>query len=49
LSHEQIPVKKKETLGIFEKYLTLWIALCIVARADLSKLRGVGKAKQQEA
>jgi ACR3 family arsenite transporter len=30
LSHEQTPVKKEETLGIFEKYLTLWIALCIV-------------------
>ncbi|MCJ7699312.1 ACR3 family arsenite efflux transporter [Candidatus Bathyarchaeota archaeon] len=30
MSHEQTPVKKEETLGIFEKYLTLWIALCIV-------------------
>jgi ACR3 family arsenite transporter len=30
MSHEQIPVKKQETLGIFEKYLTLWIAICIV-------------------
>jgi len=30
MSHEQKPVKKEETLGIFEKYLTLWIAICIV-------------------
>lgn len=30
MSHEQTPIKKKETLGIFEKYLTLWIAICIV-------------------
>ena len=30
MSHEQKSVKKEETLGIFEKYLTLWIAICIV-------------------
>ncbi len=28
--NEQASVKKEETLGIFEKYLTLWIAICIV-------------------
>jgi ACR3 family arsenite transporter len=30
MSHEQTPVKKEASLGIFEKYLTLWIAICIV-------------------
>jgi ACR3 family arsenite transporter len=26
-----MPIKKEATLGIFEKYLTIWIAMCIVA------------------
>jgi ACR3 family arsenite transporter len=30
MTQEQTPVRKEETLGIFEKYLTLWIAICIV-------------------
>lgn len=30
MSHEQTSVKKEASLGIFEKYLTLWIAICIV-------------------
>ena len=30
MSHEQTPIEKEASLGIFEKYLTLWIAICIV-------------------
>ena len=30
MANQQVPAKKDETLGIFEKYLTLWIAICIV-------------------
>jgi ACR3 family arsenite transporter len=29
MSHEEKPLKKEAGLGIFEKYLTLWIAICI--------------------
>jgi ACR3 family arsenite transporter len=31
LESEQAPPKKEASLGIFEKYLTLWIAVCIIA------------------
>ncbi len=30
MENQQAPAKKDEALGIFEKYLTLWIAICIV-------------------
>jgi len=30
LTSEQQPMKKEASLGIFEKYLTLWIAICII-------------------
>ncbi len=29
---------KREQLGIFERYLTLWVALCIVAGITLGHL-----------
>ena len=30
MTSEQQPMKKEASLGIFEKYLTLWIAICII-------------------
>jgi len=30
LTSEQQPVRKEASLGIFEKYLTLWIVICII-------------------
>jgi len=30
MSNQQTPAKRDETLGVFEKYLTVWIAICIV-------------------
>lgn len=31
MTDTEMPIKKEATLGIFEKYLTIWIAMCIVA------------------
>jgi arsenite transporter len=37
-SHEQAPAPRKAGLGLFERYLTLWVALCIVAGIALGSL-----------
>ncbi len=37
MTSEQVSIKREATLGIFERYLTLWIALCIVTGLLIGK------------
>jgi ACR3 family arsenite transporter len=38
LANEHTPAKKETGLGVFEKYLTLWIAICIVVGLLVGRL-----------
>jgi arsenite transporter len=40
ISKVVIPDKPKKTLGFFEKYLTLWVALCILGGVGIGLLAG---------
>jgi ACR3 family arsenite efflux pump ArsB len=44
---QAVPAPRRATLGTFERYLTLWIALCIVAGIALgAALPGFGSASE---